>query len=160
MNRDYTEVEARARAAEEIRLRAHDVLGVFRRTMLCCNHLDVTEAQCSAVQAALAADATALVESTKARDVWCAEASASRDHLDRLRTIVDEAFGMRPVESAEETLTALESGLFTWRSERDGLAAEIERLRGEVKAVALRVVGAFEAVAKEVRDDCNVTGAT
>jgi hypothetical protein len=53
------------------------------------------------------------------------------DAHDRLVTIIDDAFGLQPVQPTEELLTFLERQLFEARRERGVLEADLDRLREE-----------------------------
>lgn len=63
---------------------------------------------------------------------------------DRITTIADEAFGLFPVQSADESLTAIERGIV-------GLRAEVARLTRERDALAARLEDRDAVVADIVK---------
>jgi len=71
-----------------------------------------------------------MTRDTKTRDRSSGREPGAVEHLDRLSTIVDEAFGPQPVMPAEELLTFLERKLFENRAEFIALReayADLER---------------------------------
>lgn len=62
--------------------------------------------------------------------------SVATDAIDRLRVVIDEAFGAQPVMGADDALTFLEQRLFADRQGREADRATIERVRKALSEVA------------------------
>jgi len=53
----------------------------------------------------------------------------------RITTIADEAFGLAPVRPADDSLTAIERGIFELRRDAGKAEAEVSRLREQVATI-------------------------
>lgn len=86
-------------------------------------------AVCLLVRAIDAANARA----DEAERFWKSQHDLSTEEAERVRrqlaTIVDEAFGLQPVMTADELLTFLEQRLFADRVEAERLTASVSQLR-------------------------------
>ncbi|MFA4971143.1 MAG: hypothetical protein WC683_00925 [bacterium] len=68
----------------------------------------------------------------------------AKDVAARVVVFADEEFGPFPVQTAAEAMTAIEHGTFERRKRRDGLEAEVERLRRESAEAFAEYLDQFE----------------